>query len=63
MLGGLRVYRWLRGGHWELVYILPPVSSEIWVRQPHGTHCFGERLVRCENNRETTQAKEGETKR
>lgn len=32
VLANWRWYRWLRGGHWELRYVKPPVSSAMWVQ-------------------------------
>lgn len=39
-LSGFRWYRRMRGGHWELVYVRPPVSSDIWVQREHGSPMF-----------------------
>lgn len=54
-LGWLRLYRRLRGGHWEFVYVRPPVSSDMWFRQPHTTEPrFGEGVIRCEDHPSTS---------
>jgi hypothetical protein len=34
LLDRFRWYRRLRGGHWELWFVEPPVASFSWVRQP-----------------------------
>lgn len=31
-LSSLRVWRWIRGGHWEQWYVDCPVNSEVWHR-------------------------------
>lgn len=42
----LAPYPWgrkLLGGHWERWFIEPPICSDIWVRNAHGTRPIGAR--------------------
>jgi hypothetical protein len=38
ILGGLRPYRWLRGGHWERWYVDSPVNGDVWMQVGECSH-------------------------
>jgi len=50
LLSNFRWYRRLCGGHWEQWWIDVPFTSDIWMRNEHGTRPPGGRgTPRCES--------------